>query len=204
MSDPVAQASDLTVEDCSLKQSSTFGKFSNSLHDTFAAWLEDLKPALEADQKVAPAQVAFDHAQRPGELRFEGTLRVDCYLALRLRSLTGTLFISETGEVESDIVVAAAIIDGVLRGNIQASEHVELHSQAKVFGNIESPSLAIQPGAVFEGQCHFQPPPLESSTAEHLPPGGIDASINGKKVFTSSPSSEETEEVEQPFAAVAG
>ena len=143
MSDPVGRASDLTVL---LDQSSTSSDFAGSLPDTFAAWLNDLQ--LEPEEKIAPAQP-------PGEVRFEGTLRVDGYLVARLRSLTGTLFISESGEVESDIVVGAAIIDGVLHGDIHATERVELQSHARVFGNIESPALTIQPGAVFEGQCRF-------------------------------------------------
>ena len=179
MPDPVGQASDLMVEDSPLHQSYTCGEFADSLHDTFAAWIEDLKPALELAPKIAPAQIAF--ANHPlGELTFEGTLRVDCYLALGLRSLTGTLVISETGEVASDIVVGAAIIDGVLHGNIHASERVELQSHAKVFGNIESPALAIQPGAVFEGSCRFISPPFK-------PPDGDSAGeeiVSVKQSFT--------------------
>ena len=166
MSDPVGQASDPRVQHSSLNQSSTSSEFTDSLRDAFAAWLAELKPALEADQRVTSAQVAFDDTPPPGEVRFEGTLRVDCYLVGRLLSLTGTLFISEAGEVESDIVVAAAIIDGVLHGDIQASERVELQEHAKVFGNIESPALTIQPGAVFEGQCHFLPAPFQSDIEE--------------------------------------
>ena len=165
MSDPVGQASDLIVEDSPLHQSYTCGEFADSLHDAFAAWIEDLKPGLELAPKIPPAQIAFaDHPL--GELKFEGTLRVDCYLALGLRSLTGALIISETGEVASDIVVGAAIIDGVLHGDIQASERVELQEHARVFGNIESPALTIQPGAVFEGQCHFLPAPFQSDIEE--------------------------------------
>jgi cytoskeletal protein CcmA (bactofilin family) len=30
-----------------------------------------------------------------------------------------------------------------------------------VFGDIESPALSIQPGAVFEGECHFLPCPYK-------------------------------------------
>ena len=152
MSDPVGQASDLTVL---LDQSSTSSGFADSLPDTFAAWLNN----LELEEKIAPAQP-------PGEVRFEGTLWVDGYLAGRLRSLTGTLFIGESGEVESDIVVGAAIIDGVLHGDIHATERVELQSHARVFGNIESPALTIQPGAVFEGQCRFLSAPFKSDNGD--------------------------------------
>jgi cytoskeletal protein CcmA (bactofilin family) len=60
-------------------------------------------------------------------------------------------------------MVATAIIDGSLRGDIHATERVELGSHAKVFGNIKSPALSIQTGAVFEGECHFLPSPYEES-----------------------------------------
>jgi cytoskeletal protein CcmA (bactofilin family) len=82
-------------------------------------------------------------------------LWVDSYLAYLLHSRTGTLIVGEMGEVESDILVAVAIIDGQVRGNIHATERVELQSHARVIGDIESPAVAIHTGAVFEGQCRF-------------------------------------------------
>lgn len=163
MSYPVGHASDPTGEDSPLNHSSPSSEFADSLPHTFVAWLADLKPVLDHDKSFARPS---DPPQPLDEIRFEGTLRVDCYLTGRLRSLTGTLLISETGEVESDIVVAAAVIDGILHGDIQASERVELQSHAKVFGNIDSPVLVIQPGAVFEGQSRFVSTPLESASRD--------------------------------------
>jgi cytoskeletal protein CcmA (bactofilin family) len=158
MSD-LGQVSDPTVEDSPLNQSFTSAEFADFLPDTshyFEAWLENLKPSLEP-KKNQPTDPTVAHAPALGEISFEGTLRVDGCAAGFLRSLTGTLVIGESGEVEADIVVAIAIIDGLLRGNIHATERVVLGSHAKVFGNIESPALSIAPGAVFEGDCHFLP-----------------------------------------------
>jgi len=203
MSDPQGQVSELTVEDSPLNQPSTSTEFAGVLTDTFTAWLENLKPALEPDKNIVPAVKDEPPA---GELRFEGTLRVDCYVTGRLRSLTGTLFVSETGEIESEIFVATAIIDGIMHGDIHATERVELQSHAKVFGSIESPAIAVQPGAVFEGQCHFLPSPCESAAAldreerpQHI---HSDTSINAKQDLACGAGDRETEEVE-PFAAVA-
>jgi cytoskeletal protein CcmA (bactofilin family) len=169
MSDP-AEVSAPEVDDAPLNQSFTSSEFADFLPETshyFEAWLQDLKPALEPNKKLAqPAHPAVDNRPAAGEFRFEGTLRVDCYVTGLLRSLTGTLIVSETGEVESDIIVAAAVIDGFLRGDIHATERVELQSHAQVIGNIHSPALAIQPGAVFEGQCHFLPSPFPSDTVD--------------------------------------
>jgi cytoskeletal protein CcmA (bactofilin family) len=201
MLDPLGPVSDPAVENSPLNQPSTSTEF--ALTDTFTAWLENLKPALEPDKNIVPAV----KDQPPvGELRFEGTLRVDCYVTGRLRSLTGTLFVSETGEIESEIFVATAIIDGVVHGDIYATERVELQSHAKVFGYIESPALAIQPGAVFEGQCDFLPSPCESAAAldreERQQHSHSDTSINAKQDLASGAGDEETEE-EERFAAVA-
>jgi cytoskeletal protein CcmA (bactofilin family) len=200
MSDPDGQVSELTVEDSPLNQPSTSTEFADVLTDTFTTWLENLKPALEPDKNIVPA--AKD-APPVGELRFEGTLRVDCYVTGRLRSLTGTLFVSETAEIESEIFVATAIIDGVMHGDIHATERVELQSHAKVFGYIESPALAIQPGAVFEGQCHFLPSPCEADSGGKDERGPTSPPLTRSQDFPSGDDNEQTRGSEQPFAAVA-
>ena len=171
ISDPQGQLSGLLIEASPLNPSSATGEDANSLPDTsqyFQAWLENLKPSLETNENQ-PAQPAVSNSPARGEIRFEGTLFVDGYAAGLLRSLTGTLIIGESGEVEADIVVAAAIIDGLLCGSIHATESVVLGSHATVFGDIESPALAIRPGAVFEGQCRFLPAPYQADGEEHAP-----------------------------------
>ncbi len=166
MPGPEAQLSIVTFDESSLNESpAASGEFTNLLRDTspfFDTWLESIKPVLTSDENLVPAVETFPQASRtsgpppvPGEFRFEGTLRVDCYIAGLVRSETGTLLLTETGEVETDLFVGAAIIHGVVRGDIRATERVELGSSARVIGNIETPSLRIQSGAIFEGHCHF-------------------------------------------------
>ena len=160
------QAADLTTENFSLDQTSVSGNFADSLSDTsahFEAWLAELKPARESQKNLAPQGSVFEAAPA-AEFRFEGILRVDGSARGLFHSLTGTLILSEAAELDSDIVVATAIIDGCLRGDIHATERVELLSHARVIGNIESPAVAIQPGAVFEGECHFLPAPFKSDS----------------------------------------
>jgi len=161
MSDPQGQVSDLPVEEAPLNRSSSAAGFLPDTSQYFEAWLENLKPSLETNkshsQPEAVAHAPTADAFTSGEFRFEGTLRVDGYAAGFLRSLTGTLIVGESGEAECDMIVATAIIDGCVRGNIHASERVEIGSHARVFGKIESPALAIAPGAFFEGESHFPP-----------------------------------------------
>ena len=85
------------------------------------------------------------------DVTFEGVLRVDGRLKGNIRSADGTLVMTEQGRVEADVDVRVALIDGHLEGNIWATEHVMLDSNARVAGNIHTPSLSIKDGAVFEG-----------------------------------------------------
>ena len=169
--DPQGQLSGLPIEESPLNQSSTTGEDADSPPDTsqyFEAWLENLKPSLEPNENQ-PAQPTVTKSRAPGEISFDGTLRVDGYAAGFLHSLTGTLIIGESGEVEADIVVAIGVIDGLLCGSIHATESVVLGSHARVFGDIESPALAIRLGAIFEGQCRFLPRPYLEDGDDHAP-----------------------------------
>jgi cytoskeletal protein CcmA (bactofilin family) len=130
----------------------------------FDAWLESIQPQLTSAVDSVPTNHSLPTPERfsgpapvPGEFRFEGGLRVDGYVTGLVRSQTGTLMVSETGEVDTDLFVPVAIVDGLVRGDIRATERVELGSTARVMGDIETPSLSVQPGAVFEGHCHFVP-----------------------------------------------
>jgi len=160
MPEPRGQVPDLKTKAARLSQSSPSGEFADFLPDTssyFEVWLADLHQPLHSLAPQPPAAVD-EHA--PSEFRFEGTLQVDGYAKGLIHSLTGTLLLSEAAELESNIVVATAIINGRVLGDIYATKRVELLSHARVIGNIESPALAIQPGAVFEGECHYLPPPV--------------------------------------------
>jgi cytoskeletal protein CcmA (bactofilin family) len=85
------------------------------------------------------------------EVTFEGVLKVDGLWRNNIRSAYGTLVMTDQGRVEADIDVRIAFIDGYFDGNLRASEQVVLERNARVYGNIHSPVLAIRDGAVFDG-----------------------------------------------------
>jgi cytoskeletal protein CcmA (bactofilin family) len=88
-----------------------------------------------------------------GEANFKGMLRVDGHLSGQVKSEGGTLIVGNNGQVDADIEVAVATIHGAVNGDITASQRLELGRAAKVNGNIQTPSLVIEQGAVFEGSC---------------------------------------------------
>src|SRR6266436_7633042 len=88
-----------------------------------------------------------------GEANFKAMMRVDGHLSGRVSSSGGTLIVGANGKVDANIEVAVAIIHGTINGDIIASQRLELGRAAKVNGNIQTPSLIIEQGAVFEGTC---------------------------------------------------
>lgn len=88
-----------------------------------------------------------------GETDFHAMLRVDGHLVGTVSSETGTLIIGTNGQVDANIMVAAAMINGTVNGDIVATEKLHLGRTARVLGNIQAPRLIVEEGAILEGSC---------------------------------------------------
>jgi cytoskeletal protein CcmA (bactofilin family) len=169
-----------------------FADFPTDPNASFEAWLDSLRSSPKPIENSAPVS-AFT---------FEGSLRIDCSVTGIVNSQTGALVVSETAELNGNVFVPTAIVDGLVRGDIRAIERVELGATARVFGNIETPALAIQPGAVFEGQCHFLPP-LTETNDEQIAPSSADDSTVPRGSSPRRSKANQPQEAE-PFAVAAG
>ncbi len=90
-----------------------------------------------------------------GKLTFEGTVRIDGKLSGEIFS-EDVLVVGEGASVNAEIDVGVIIVEGAVTGNIRAKRAVELHAPARVKGNIETPSLYIDKGVLFEGFCKME------------------------------------------------
>ena len=88
-----------------------------------------------------------------GETEFHAMLRVDGHLIGTVTSEAGTLIIGTNGQVDANIMVAAAMINGTVNGDVVATEKLQLGRTARVMGNIHSPRLIVEEGAILEGSC---------------------------------------------------
>lgn len=93
-----------------------------------------------------------------GETYFNSMLRVDGQLTGKVMSEDGTLIVGSTGQVDADVTVAGAVINGTVNGDIIASEKIELGRTAKVIGNVQAPRLLVEDGAILEGSCSMIKP----------------------------------------------
>src|SRR6185503_6553849 len=88
-----------------------------------------------------------------GEATFKSLLRIDGKFSGRVASPTGTLIVGAGGVVDANIEVSIATILGTVNGDIIATQRIELGRAGKLNGNIQTPSLMIEQGAMFEGSC---------------------------------------------------
>lgn len=90
-----------------------------------------------------------------GKLTFEGEVRI-------AGKFTGEIFskdrlqIDDTAKINAEINAGVVIVYGEVNGNIRASQSVELRASARIRGNIETPSLTIEKGVLFEGSCKME------------------------------------------------
>jgi cytoskeletal protein CcmA (bactofilin family) len=110
-------------------------------------------------------------ARFEGKLSFEGTIRLDASFVGSITT-NDVLVVGEHARIDADIVCGTIVIHGEVNGNVKAKTAVEIHNTAKVRGELETPSLAIDKGALFQGSVQMEPrtkaasPKLSSASAQ--------------------------------------
>lgn len=85
-----------------------------------------------------------------GILSFEGAFRIGGVFRGKIFT-DDILIIGEGASVDAEIEVGTLILSGELKGSVTARERVEIHFPAVFRGNIQTPSLMVADGVVFEG-----------------------------------------------------
>ncbi|HZS45106.1 MAG TPA: polymer-forming cytoskeletal protein [Blastocatellia bacterium] len=106
-----------------------------------------------------------------GDLSFSDMMRIDGHINGHVNT-TGHLIIGETGMLEAGIKVGVLSVSGTIKGTIVATEKVEIHKTGKVYGDIFTPVLNIEEGAIFEGKCQMSKAAREAAAA-------LEHSVNG-------------------------
>lgn len=89
-----------------------------------------------------------------GDLSFEGSFRIDGRFIGKINS-DSVLIVGENGKVDADIKIGNIIINGEVKGTIQAKEKVEINATGRVIGTVITPKLAVEEGAYLEANCQI-------------------------------------------------
>lgn len=89
-----------------------------------------------------------------GTIKFKDSLKILGRCEGRIES-QGSLSIEPSAEVTADISVGSIVVGGIVRGNIEAFEKVEVLSTGKIYGNICTAKLKMSDGVVFDGKVEM-------------------------------------------------
>ena len=90
-----------------------------------------------------------------GDVEFTGGLHLDGHINGNVtgESAAGTfLSVSEHGCIEGSVVAPNVILNGIVKGDIEASDRVELGSKAQVMGNVQYSIIETAVGAQINGK----------------------------------------------------
>ena len=90
-----------------------------------------------------------------GDVQFVGGLHLDGHINGNVKSEAGsgaTLSVSEQGCIEGSVIVANIVLNGVVKGDIDAADRVELGPKAKVLGSVSYTTIETAVGAQIHGK----------------------------------------------------
>ena len=86
-----------------------------------------------------------------GDITFTDRLQIEGKTIGKLTSDSGTLIIGESGQIEAQIDVGVCVVHGTVQGNLIARSKLEIRRTGRVHGDVITPVLLVEEGAVFNG-----------------------------------------------------
>ena len=95
-------------------------------------------------------------SQFEGKLLFNEIVRLDGTFRGEINS-RDTLIVGESADIQAEINVGTLVLSGRFKGNVKATQRVELRSPAQVEGNIETPVLVVEEGVLLNSTLAMKP-----------------------------------------------
>jgi cytoskeletal protein CcmA (bactofilin family) len=96
-------------------------------------------------------------AEFEGKLKFAGTVRIDANFRGSITT-NDVLVVGEHAKIEAEITCGTVIVYGEVNGNIKAKTAIEFRQPARVRGDIETRSLVVEKGVLFQGHSKMAEP----------------------------------------------
>ncbi len=108
------------------------------------------KPA----EPVSPGKInsIMEGTSIEGEIKSDSNIRVDGRVKGTINA-RGRVIVGQTGVIEGEVICQSSDIEGTVIGKINCQDLLSLKATAKLQGDINTKKLAIEPGAVFTGNC---------------------------------------------------
>ena len=120
-------------------------------------------PVKESRQSTRSTSAKEGSASIGASIRIRGDVTGDENLIIQ-GEVDGTIkvqghnvTISKTGKVKANIEAKQIIVEGQLEGDLNGDEKVIIRETGNVYGNIVSPRVTLEDGALFKGSIEMEP-----------------------------------------------
>ena len=88
-----------------------------------------------------------------GDVEFAGGFHLDGYINGNVKGAAGgALSVSEQGCIEGSVIVTNIVLNGIVKGDIEASDRVEMGPKARVLGSVHYTTIETAVGAQINGK----------------------------------------------------
>jgi len=97
-----------------------------------------------------------------GDVEFAGGLHLDGCINGNVKGTVAAdtfLSVSESGCIEGSVAAPSVILTGIVKGDIEAADRVELGAKARVLGNVHYTIIETAVGAQINGKLIHRPNP---------------------------------------------
>jgi len=106
------------------------------------------------DNSFKPRTILGGETKFKGILKFEDSLKIDGRFEGAIES-PGFLMVESGSEVIADINVGVLVVGGLIRGDVSASERLEVLPGGSIVGNIRCTNLIMAENTDFQGDCEM-------------------------------------------------
>ena len=99
-----------------------------------------------------------------GELSFDKGMRIHGKLEGKVTT-PGRLHVAKDAKLLADVEAGSILLEGDVKGNLAASDRIELKNNARYEGDLRASKLVVEEGAVFSGHVTVGPDAVKSGGA---------------------------------------
>lgn len=124
------------------------------------------EPPVRSPRAATPPSCIDDATEFEGKIQSSKTIRIDGRVKGEVHC-SQAVIVGESASVEAVIHAASVIISGEVKGDLSATSKITLQKTARVTGDLRTPGIVIEEGALLEGRIVIGPD--EQTVAETKP-----------------------------------
>lgn len=113
--------------------------------------------AINANSKESYTTLISSETTITGDVNFSGAVHLEGRVIGNINADSGLLTIAQTGSVQGDVRAQRVVVDGHVRGNVYAEEHLELAARAIITGNVFYNVIEMTKGSQVNGSLEYLP-----------------------------------------------